>query len=399
MKRVLSLDIKYSLIQVLYFGAFCALMGYASVYLLSQGVSNSVIGIVLALTSVIGVITQPMIAAYADKNKQIELRTIIMAFIAVAIILSGLIYFMKGASVILLCVFVGIVTMLMTIQPLLNSIAFIFEKYGIEINYGVGRGLGSAAYAIVSFILGYMVEDFGTSVIPLVYLCLNILLIIVVYTYVVPKNLKNEIKTEVAQEQIEEKQLSFIQFTKTYKKFTIFVLGVVLVFFSHTVINNFFIQVITPINGTESQMGTAVFLAAILELPAMGMFNKIRQKIDCGTLIKISAILFAVKHTITFLATNMTMIYIAQVFQIGAYAIMIPASVYYVNEIIAKQDVNKGQSMVPMAITASGIIANLIGGILIDSIGVHQVLFIGVIISIVGAVIVLGSVEKTSTGS
>lgn len=399
MKRVLSLDIKYSLIQVLYFGAFCALMGYASVYLLSQGVSNSVIGIVLALTSVIGVITQPMIAAYADKNKQIELRTIIMAFIAVAIILSGLIYFMKGASVILLCVFVGIVTMLMTIQPLLNSIAFIFEKYGIEINYGIGRGLGSAAYAIVSFILGYMVEDFGTSVIPLVYLCLNILLIIVVYTYVVPKNLKNEIKTEVAQEQIEEKQLSFIQFTKTYKKFTIFVLGVVLVFFSHTVINNFFIQVITPINGTESQMGTAVFLAAILELPAMGMFNKIRQKIDCGTLIKISAILFAVKHTITFLATNMTMIYIAQVFQIGAYAIMIPASVYYVNEIIAKQDVNKGQSMVPMAITASGIIANLIGGILIDSIGVHQVLFIGVIISIVGAVIVLGSVEKTSTGS
>lgn len=399
MKRVLSLDIKYSLIQVLYFGAFCALMGYASVYLLSQGVSNSVIGIVLALTSVIGVITQPMIAAYADKNKQIELRTIIMVFIAVAIILSGLIYFMKGASVILLCVFVGIVTMLMTIQPLLNSIAFIFEKYGIEINYGIGRGLGSAAYAIVSFILGYMVEDFGTSVIPLVYLCLNILLIIVVYTYVVPKNLKNEIKTEVAQEQIEEKQLSFIQFTKTYKKFTIFVLGVVLVFFSHTVINNFFIQVITPINGTESQMGTAVFLAAILELPAMGMFNKIRQKIDCGTLIKISAILFAVKHTITFLATNMTMIYIAQVFQIGAYAIMIPASVYYVNEIIAKQDVNKGQSMVPMAITASGIIANLIGGILIDSIGVHQVLFIGVIISIVGAVIVLGSVEKTSTGS
>ena len=62
---------------------------------------------------------------------------------------------------------------MMTIQPLLNSLAFLFEKYGIEVNYGLARGLGSAAYALASAVLGYLVEDFGTSMIPLFYIIGN----------------------------------------------------------------------------------------------------------------------------------------------------------------------------------------------------------------------------------
>lgn len=174
----------------------------------------------------------------------------------------------------------------------------------------------------------------------------------------------------------------------------IFVVGVVLVFFTHTIINNFFIQVITPIGGTESQMGIAVFIAAIVELPAMAMFNIMRKKINCARLLKLSVVMFALKHLLTFLATNIFMIYVAQVLQIGAYAIFIPASVYYVNEVISKQDLVKGQSMVTVGITASGIIANFAGGILLDAVGVYHLLMIGVVVSVVGGLIVFGSIEK-----
>ena len=93
MKKVFSLDMKYSFTQVLYFGSFCALMGYASVFLLDKGISTSVIGIVLALTSVISVFTQPMIASFADKHKKIELRTIINVVLLIAIVLSVGLYF------------------------------------------------------------------------------------------------------------------------------------------------------------------------------------------------------------------------------------------------------------------------------------------------------------------
>ena len=80
--------------------------------------------------------------------------------------------------------------------------------------------------------------------------------------------------------------------------------------------------------------------------------------------------------------------------QIGAYAIFLPASVYYVNEVINEADANKGQSMVTTAIAASGIIANLVGGILLDAMGVHQVLLIGVVLSILGLAIVVLSLKE-----
>ena len=55
MKKILSLDLKYSGSQIFYFAAFCSMMGYASVFLLDKGCSNSEIGIALALANIIAV--------------------------------------------------------------------------------------------------------------------------------------------------------------------------------------------------------------------------------------------------------------------------------------------------------------------------------------------------------
>jgi len=392
LKKILALDIKYALMQVLYFGSFCGLMAYASVFFLAHGVSNATIGIILAITSVITVFTQPLIADFADQHPQIELRKLVVVMTVLTIILSILLYVFKGITALLIAFFVSVATIMMTMQPLFNSLAFVFEKYGIEINYGVARGLGSASYALVSFAVGHLVEAYNADLIPLVYIILNILLVLVVYGFVLPKTAKTT-TTLQAEKQIGEKT-SFIQFCTKYKRFMIFVFGVMVVFFTHTIINNFFIQILTPINGTEGDMGTAVFIAAIVELPAMSMFNVIRQKISCQKLLMISVVVFALKHTLTYLATSVFMIYVAQFMQIGAYAILIPASVYYVNDKIAENDANKGQSMVTTAIAASGILANLVGGILLDTLGVHQVLLIGAIVSFIGAAIVIVAMRE-----
>ena len=71
MKKILALDIKFSAMQFFFFTSFGALMGYASVYLLSRGISTSVIGVALASTSAIAFVCQPFMASFADKNKQI----------------------------------------------------------------------------------------------------------------------------------------------------------------------------------------------------------------------------------------------------------------------------------------------------------------------------------------
>lgn len=395
MKKVLSLDLKYSASQVFYFGAFCSMIGYASVYLLDKGFSNSAIGIVLALCNVLAVFFQPILASYVDQHQKVEIRQVICMVVAIAIVLSAMLYFLPIAGLFVLILVVTIFSLINTIMPLMNSLAFVFEKYGIEINYGLARGIGSVAYALTSMALGYIVEAYNPSIIPLFYIIFNVLLFVVVKTFVLPKNQHFELVEKTDEQKAEEgNQVSFAHFCVKYKKFIFFLLGFMLVYIAHMFINNFFIQVVTNIKGSSSDMGNAIFLAAMLELPTMAFFSKLSEKINCGTLLKISIVMFLVKHAITYIATDMIMIYIAQVCQMFAYALFIPASVYYVNQKIAFADRVKGQSLVTMSMTLAGVFASLFGGILLDSIGVSQVLLLGTALSVVGTVIVLFTSEK-----
>lgn len=393
MKRIRSLDLKYAGSQIFYFAAFCSMMGYASVFLLDKGCTNSEIGIALSISNIIAVFTQPAIASFVDNHKNIEMRNIISLIALIVIALSAVLYLIPGSTIFVLFLIVSIFAIMSTIMPLMNSLAFIFEKYGIEINYGLARGLGSVAYAFTSMILGYAVESFSPGILPIFYIVFTALLFVVVRLFVLPKTGHYDV-IEENKEKEETSQLPFGKFCMKYKKFIVFLLGFVLVYFAHTIINNFFIQVITNIGGTSSDMGNAVFVAAMLELPTMALFSKLSEKINCGTLIKFSIIMFVAKHTLTYFATNMIMIYMAQVLQMFAYALFIPASVYYVNQKVAVADRVKGQSLVTMSMTLSGVFASFCGGILLDAIGVHQVLLFSAILSIVGAVIVCLTTEK-----
>lgn len=393
MKKNRSLNLKYAGSQIFYFAAFAAMMGYASVFLLDKGCSNSQIGIALALSSIIAVLLQPMLASFADNHKNIEMRNIITPIVLLVIALSAILYLIPGSALFVLFLVVTIFSIMSSIMPLMNSLAFAFEQHGIEINYGLARGLGSVAYAIASLALGHIVESFSPGILPLFYILFTVLLFIVVKMFVLPKEFKNDVE-QVETPQEETEQLSFGKFCMKYKKFILFLVGFVLVYFAHTIINNFFIQIITNIGGTSADMGNAVFVAAMLELPTMAFFSKMSEKINCGTLIKFSILMFCVKHALTYFATNMIMIYLAQVCQMFAYALFIPASVYYVNEKIALADRVKGQSLVTTSMTLSGVFANFAGGIMLDALGVGHVLLAGVVLSIVGAVIVILMTEK-----
>ena len=75
----------------------------------------------------------------------------------------------------------------------------------------------------------------------------------------------------------------------------LFVLAAVCFFFAHNAINDYMIQIITPLGGTEAQMGIAVSCAALLELPTMALIDKIIKKISVKNLLLISGIAFLIK--------------------------------------------------------------------------------------------------------
>ncbi|MFR7590336.1 MAG: MFS transporter [Longibaculum sp.] len=386
-----SLDIRYACIHGFYWMICCAMIGYASVFLLDKGFDNTTIGIVLSISNILAVFGQPAVASYMDKTTKLSLRMLISLILVVIIALSLLLCFISGASIVMVVLTIIVFTLMLTMQPFINSLTFAFEKNGIHINFGLARGIGSVAYAVMSLILGNVVAVFSPELLPFFYVGLSLCALVFVYTFYLPGH-KDEIVHEEKDTEVHD-QLSMGQFMKKYKTFMLLLVATVLLFFDHSVINNFFIQVVNHINGNTADMGNAVFLAAVLELPTMALFTKFQQRLGCKKMMLISAIFFSVKHVLTYFAVNMFMIYVAQVMQMLAYAVFIPASVYYVSQLVEEHDMNKGQALITGAMTLAGVFASLAGGVLLDALGVSKVLMIGAIVSVLGTICMFISVE------
>lgn len=393
LKHNKSLDTRYSMIHGLYWMTYCAVIGYASVFLLNKGFNNSLIGVILAVSNIIATIAQPAFATYIEGKSKISLKNLISLLVIAIIIGSISVNFFTSPSAILIAIIIMVFTLTMSLQPLINSLSFEFEIHGYEVNFGLARGIGSVSYALISLFLGYAVEKYSPEILPIFYVFLTFGLVIFIYTFSLPKG-ADSIRAQREQYVDNKINISIIGFCKKYKKFMIFLLGVICIFLDHTIINNFFIQIMTNVGGDSKDMGNAIFFAAVLELPTMALFNKMKEKISCKNLIMISSVAFTAKHIVTYFSTSVAMIYLAQIIQIAGYALFTPASVYYVSRLVDKKDMVKGQALVTGAITVSGVFASLSGGILIDTLGVSPMLLIGSIVSIIGTILILFTTEE-----
>ena len=389
MEQSKSINIKYSFLQGIYYVGFCTVLGYAAVYLGSIGMSSSLIGIVLAVANILTSIGQPILGGYIDKSNVSMKKVLILMFGACAV-LSAALMLVSKVTLIAAIVFVVLATVLYTTMPLVNSLAFAFQKKGIDVKFGVARGIGSVAYAVTSLILGNVVKTVSPKLMPIAFIVIFLGILPLLRSFKIPDE---EVKEEIEQETEKE---STSEFVKKHIRFMIFLFGFILVYFDHTVINNFFIYVVKNVGGNTGDMGNAVFLAALLELPTMAVFEKYKNKINIKSAIIISAIFYSVKHILTYMATNMFLIYLAQATQMLAYALFIPASVYYVDKLFDTKDAVKGQALVTTSMTVSGVLASLLGGIMLDNIGVYETLFLGLILSVLGTVIMIITVENVN---
>ncbi len=170
-------------------------------------------------------------------------------------------------------------------------------------------------------------------------------------------------------------------------------LAILCFFFSHNALNDYLIQIITPLGGNEAIMGYMVAATAYVELPTMAVFVFLARKIDCGRLLKFSGVMFMVKTLIMFMANSIGMAMISQFCQIGAYALFTPAIAYYASKVMEENDKVKGQAYTNAALTLGGVFSGLACGALLDLAGPKLMLLVATIVAACGAVIGLLSIE------
>lgn len=381
--------LRYTLINALYFAAFCTIHALAAVYLLANGFSNTEVGILLAVANITSALCQPIIAGIIDKPGWLTNRRFII--IAVMIIMCGsLLLMVSHDNKILIFVVYAIIYMIQfAYQPVMTALYFEYEKAGCKIYYGLARGLGSASFAVTSAFMGGLVEKRGVGILLIINVITMVLSAIVVFTFKKPevepvangsdKNSDNANNVEAHN--------NFINFVKTYPAFAVFLIGTICFYFAHNMINDFMIQIIRNLGGGEKELGYSNFLQAILELPVMALIGFVLKKISSGKMLVFSGAAFFVKILILIFATSMVGMYTSQSFQLFAYAVFIPAAAYYVNETMREHDQVKGQAYVTSAITIGGVFSNLISGVILDHLGIKPMLITGTVVAAIGVVI------------
>lgn len=93
------------------------------------------------------------------------------------------------------------ITMLMLMIPFVNSLGMETIRQGEELDYGIGRGMGSVAYAIASWLLGRLTASFGADMIPIWAIALTILFLACVFRFPFKKDGKKQKQKKKRQEQ------------------------------------------------------------------------------------------------------------------------------------------------------------------------------------------------------
>ena len=388
-EKTSNLTVKYSFIQGFFWMSFAAIMGFSSIYLLDAGFSNTQIGLLIAAAGIISAILQPIIASYADKPTSPSLKKIVGILVCLILAFGLLLILCKSSLVLTGLFYGGCITFLQLLNPLVNALGMESINQGRRLNFGVSRGMGSVAYAIAAYVLGIAADKAGAGTVPITIILSFSLFLFALIAFPFQKSISPAEKAEAGGQ-------SPLNFFRRYKKFTIVLVGCVLLYISHVLLNNFTFQIVESKGGNSADMGFSMALSALIELPTMFFFGYMLKKVRCDIWFRITGIFFMLKCLGTLLAPNIPVFYGVQFFQMLGWALIAVSSVYYVNSIMDAQDAIKGQAYLTMTYTLGSVLASLLGGALIDKAGVNAMLIFGTAAAFIGMIILLFATEKPS---
>ena len=386
-----NLTMRYSLHQFAYWAASAGIISFATTFLLEKGFPSSRVGLLMACASLLSGVTQPNLAAVADRAKKCILSPLIILLTASCtlcfsmLLLDGLPA--GGVALLYLCGVWSFDAMI----PLLNSLHIHYSEQGYHINYGLARGVGSLSYSLSALALGYVIQSLGPNWMVRAILLLLPLCILITLSY--PRTDKNG-SVEQAQVQCSGDVSSLGDFFRRYRWYCLSLVGVLLLAMFHAMTENYLIAIMGRLGGDSRHVGVALFVATVTESGVLVFFDRIRLKISDHWLLRYAAFSFLLKSVLLLIAPSIPFIYAVQLLQMTSYAFLSPVQVYYASEKVAPADMVKGQAFITASYTLGCAMGNLTGGLLMEHFGIVSILVAGVVIAALGTLVLLLTVDR-----
>ncbi len=363
-------NIRYALLISLNTMMLCSGLGFTTYYLLDAQIEDSDIGILIAVSCLLAVLLQQVFGRAVDSGRAEGKKLLI--FLDVIMILSAIFVLFVDSSFVKAVIFGLLLCLTLTMQPILNAFTFFYQSHGVAVNYGIARGCGSLSFAIMSIIIGFLTVHFGSVIVPLSYLVFCAAFCWV--TISMPNLRGNTSNTHST------KTLQLSQFPA----FGWMLAGLSLVMIFHNSVMMYFIRVVENVGGDSGDLGLALAIAAVVEIPALFLYTRIKGNTPSKIFLAISGVAFFAKAALFLLASQIWIIFAVQLMQFLSYAVAVGARVYYVNETFSAAYQVTAQAYVVATETIGIVLGSILGGFIVQLGGVNALLWFGTITAFLG---------------
>ena len=409
--------ISYSCVQASFWMNLCVFMGFAAVYLQSLGYSNARIGVIMACGTLGGSLLGPELSSLIDRSTadRITAQSMtppVLAAEAVAIVVL-LLFPVKGlVTSVAFVLFIALSTSVNSLNLKLYTDA---GYLGLDIDYGIARSMGSLGYVVTSGVVGALCESISARVVPAAGLILCACQFLTFLDFsrflkaaekVLPGDGAEDAELADGTEdagRIESAGLaeaesagggSIIAFLVRNKRFSMVLIGTLLVFFAHSTMCNFFINIVRNVGGDIGVMGFLNGFMALVEIPVIFFFSRIARKFRTESLLRAGFVIFTAKAAGIAAAGSVAGIAAALLLQAPSFGLYTAAIVPYVDMVIPHDDSAKAQSLAFSVTMLSSVFASAISGRMFDVLPVSSVMWIVCAVSAVGSIVAYFGVQR-----
>ena len=385
-----KIDWHHVAMQGTFFIGFGALWSYGSVLMLSRGLSNSVLGMITCIAQLLPMLLQPMVAGLTEKTARLTPRRMILILGTVVFAAAVVMLCLSQALWVIIIGFILVAVALNLILPFFNIMMVSYLIRGVEVNFGLGRGVGAGAYALSTLVMGFVLEGRDPIlIVPVIAGSIALQFVsTLTFRYPLPP-------LEERGETDSEPPLSRMELIKSRPDFAMMLAASALLIGVHNVTNVYMVHVVTGIGGTEQLLGIILAVSTFMEMPAMPLMPKFAKKMGIGKVLRLSAVFFIIRLVLMLVAKDSVLLYVAAVGQFFSSGLLLPATVYYAARVLSPKQQTNGQSMMHLFANCLGpAVLSLIVGAIVDWRGMGAALLFMIFCAIAGAALTCISTRK-----
>ena len=371
---------KLFLMEGIFFVAFCSLYAYVTSIMLEYGYNEVQCGVVGMLQYLVMMVAGPVYDQLIDRGLSPKKLFFVLTVCGMAATPLLPLAFSHGFGWTMLAV--SVVSCLdFCCTNVIDTWVTLVIRRDPSVDYGKVRSAGSIFYAVTALISGYLMVPLGVKslfIIHFVFLGLSLLLALKTEA---PADLPEQAAEAGAVPGRNPRDVSLgegLRVLFSNRDYVVFLVTGMLYYFATRAINTFMPIILENIGGDVSSYGLSVFLYCVGECIMLRIASRLLHRgVKMETLFVVTLLSLGIRLGLLGFLHNMTLVMVTQIFLSVAFGCFLRFNVEYVAGLFPPEYAGRA-ILISVAVTQGlgCIIGNLLGGFLIDGIGVSGYLYL-----------------------